>query len=231
MTEVQAALLDKDGTLLDFQKTWAPALGRTLHSSGVTTADTEKAAELLRFDLEHDVILPGSPFLSEPNAVIESLVEERLDLDRYRAMLGSAEPIVAPDATEVLETLLGDGLVLALVTNAELAPTRRQLAVLGWESHFAAVIASDSGFGAKPSARPLEHALHQIAVDASRAVMVGDTSHDIEAASVTSILVSNSTAPSQQLINQADHHIRDIASLPVLLRDLADSPRQEIVQP
>ncbi len=77
-------MLDKDGTLLDFHRTWSPAMGKALRTAAKSRLDTIAAADLLRFDLGNGVILLDSPFIAAPNDVIESLVESKLDIECYR---------------------------------------------------------------------------------------------------------------------------------------------------
>ena len=63
--QLRALLFDKDGTFLDFAKTWDAATGSVINTlaegDGVLA---ERLAEIVHYDLEARVLLPTSPFIA-----------------------------------------------------------------------------------------------------------------------------------------------------------------------
>ncbi|MEM8741935.1 MAG: phosphoglycolate phosphatase [Pseudomonadota bacterium] len=85
-------------------------------------------------------------------------------------------------AEAALRELAAAGMRLGLCTNRPMAPTRATLDALGWEAHFAAVVAGDTLAQRKPDPAPLLHALVALAVPVEAALYVGDSETDAETA-------------------------------------------------
>lgn len=69
----------------------------------------------------------------------------------------------------------------AVATNKSLEYTQVILRSLG-DHHFAAVVGGDDGFGLKPEPGMLLHIMKQLKVEPERAVLIGDSTNDINAA-------------------------------------------------
>ncbi len=222
---IEAVLFDKDGTLIDFHGTWDAAVARGLREAAPDDASLAAAADVLAFDLESDTISAHSPLIAESNDVIFALVEPILDVERlFRVAFEATMETVAaaqglPDG---LHALRDRKVRLAIATNDYEAVVDTQLAALGWAELFDERVGSDSGFGAKPEPGMIHGVLDRLAVDPSRAIMVGDTGHDIEAGSragVTTVLVTNGSAPSGDVALMADLVVTHLGELiPTLLR-------------
>ncbi len=198
--DIEAVLFDKDGTLIDFHRTWDAAVGRALKASAPDDASLARAAEALAFDLTTGRVGPESPFIAESNDVIAALLDSLLDLGAFdRALSASAREDVAPatGAASLLDSLSGAGVPAAVVTNDDEATARVQMEALGWGDFFAAIVGFDSGFGAKPGPGPIVGACSLLGIEPARAVMVGDSRHDLvagRAAEVSTVLVTNESA-------------------------------------
>ncbi|MFH9726001.1 HAD family hydrolase [Streptomyces sp. NPDC017254] len=171
----RAALFDVDGTLVDSNALHVVAWWEALRQGGhhVPTHAVHRA-----------IGLPG-----------EKLLEHLLGPDRDRSrddrlstahdtLYGSwFERLHAFDgAAELLSTLAGNGWEVVLVTSAkgrELEALRRAVDA---DAAIAATATADDVAEGKPAPDPIEHALSLVGVSAERAVLVGDSVWDMEAA-------------------------------------------------
>ena len=216
---IGAVVFDKDGTLVDFHRTWDRAIARGLRAATDDDEVLAEAAAVLEFDLATDTIRTGSPPIAESNDVIHALIAPILDADRllsaaFAASIETVAPAVGlPGA---LHDLRERGVVLAVATNDYEPVVAEQLAVLGWADLFAEWVGADSGYGGKPGPGMILGVLERIGVPAAQAVMVGDTAHDLLAGSragAATVLVTNGTDPSHDLCELADHVVTDLSEL------------------
>lgn len=212
---VTGLLFDKDGTLLDFHRTWDHAFGVALRELAADETSLRTAAAAVGYDLEAERVEPGSPVIAESNAVVMTLLERHIDVTDLEAVLldlavDSATP--APGADELVRSLRAAGAALAVVTNDSETVARRQLDHLGWGGVFDVVIGYDSGYGEKPDPGPVLAGVDHLGGSIEMVVMVGDTGHDLAAArraEVTSVYVGR--AP--DLRDLADLAVADLFEL------------------
>ena len=222
-----AVVFDKDGTLLAFHPTWDAAFGEML----VQMADGNKAAlnaaaTAIGYDLETSTVPNDSPIIAESGATLTAMMAPALgrtaddelvaEIDRLLASLALASVTAAVGAEVALASLAAAGVGMAVATNDAEGTARLQVERLGWATYFDAVVGHDSGYGAKPDASMVLACLGALGVDASRAVMVGDSGHDLAAArraGVASVLVGDSAG----VAPRPDHVIADLAALPALV--------------
>jgi len=218
----QGIVFDKDGTLLDFAETWDPAIFAAIRKAAVGDLARQQAiADELGYDLRHRRCRPGAAAVHESNARLAA----RLDAHTYgqgRALVdamadGACErAALAPRAGELLEYLREAGLPLAVATNDEERPTKRQLDRLGLTSAFATVVAADSGFGAKPGPSMLFRAAGALGAPPNRCAMVGDSASDLLAArnaGFAAAILVGPYAAAKDLAGQADYWIFDLMGL------------------
>lgn len=215
----QAVLFDKDGTLVDFHRTWDAAVGHALRETADDDATLKRAAAALHFDLNTNSILATSALIAESNDVIFELVAPMLDAERLFSVAFERSyhtVAAAKGLPDVLLRLRENDVKLGVATNDYESVVDAQLTTLGWGNLFDVRVGADSGFGAKPEPGMILGALHKLGVDPSRAVMVGDTAHDIKAgarAGVTTVLVTNGQAPPAAASEQADLVIDNLGDL------------------
>src|ERR1041384_767246 len=163
---IRAILFDKDGTLVDFQRTWGPATHTVLTTlcSGDAAAFDRLAAVSL-YDPAARLLLPGSPVVIETTYGYGKLWAEALrrpltaefvaEVDRlyFQTTLDHLTPM--GDVKALLARLAGRGLRLGLMTNDADANTRAQLRRLGLDRLLEFVAAYDSGHGHKPNPDPV----------------------------------------------------------------------------
>ena len=219
-----AIIFDKDGTLFDFEATWGAWAGRVLaelaQRSGVS-------AQRLGAQIGYEFRADGTAGFARSSLVIAgTLAEVVAALMPALPMLGAQEVSDFLDAEAMRAPLvpvlplgrLLDALAprhLAVMTNDSEGSARAHLRAQGVEDRFSRIIGFDSGFGAKPSPEPLRAALGGI--DPARALMVGDSRHDLAAGralGAKTVGVLTGPARAEDLADLADVILPSIAALP-----------------
>jgi phosphoglycolate phosphatase len=158
-----------------------------------------------------------------PAGVDLDLLFARL-LERYTAR-PAVSSTVHEGVVEVLWGLRARGLRLGVCTNKTQAPTDRLLAALDLDRFFEVVVGGDAVPAKKPDPGHLRAVLERLGTRPQRAVMVGDSAHDLRAAQalgVPCILVSfgYTAVPAREL--GADRLIDHFDDLPAALASLAE---------
>jgi phosphoglycolate phosphatase len=217
-----AVVFDLDGTLVDTAPDLRAHVNAVLRELGRPGLDLESvrtmvgdgARTLLRRGLE------ASGGMAE-GAELEAL---------YRRFLKSytADPVrdsaVHDGVVEVLDGLLAADVRLGVCTNKPQAPTDRLLKVLGLDRFFEAIVGGDVLPVKKPEAAHLGAVLERLGAAPARAVMVGDSVHDVGASralGLPCVLVSfgYTAVPAHAL--GGDRLIDHFAELPAALQSLA----------
>lgn len=86
-----------------------------------------------------------------------------------------------PGVSEVVRGLRERGVPLAVVTSKRREATLRGLAALGLSECFEWLVCADDVTRTKPHPEPVCAALERLRIEPSRAVFVGDSTHDMEA--------------------------------------------------
>lgn len=86
-----------------------------------------------------------------------------------------------PGVLEALQRLARGGARMAVVTSKLRSLARRGLEVAGIDHFFPLIIGADDVERGKPDPWPVLHALKVLGADAQGAVMVGDSTHDLQA--------------------------------------------------
>lgn len=187
---MRAILFDKDGTLIDYAKTWAP-INREV-ALCVAGGDARLAAELLKAggqDPETGRVRPGSAlaaggigdiaaaFATHP-AIAHTAELERL-IDGVFARGGAAHSALIAGAREALVALKRRGFVLGLATNDSKAGLAASLHAHDVLSLFAFTAGCDSGWGAKPGPGMVLAFAAETGVAVADIAVVGDALHDI----------------------------------------------------
>lgn len=220
----QALLFDKDGTLFDFQKTWAGwVAGLIRERAGTDVVLATGLSNALGFDLVRERFLPESIAIAGtalqtarlvleyyPNMTAEQLAR---DFDKAAEVVVPVEVLPLP---EFLDDLIGLGLLLGIATNDGEASARAQLNVFKVTDRFDYIAGYDSGFGAKPDAGMCSAFSDQIGIDPGQIVMIGDSLHDLHAgraAGMQCVAVLTGVADADELAAVADIVLPDISHL------------------
>lgn len=184
-----AALFDLDGTLLDTLDDLADAVnamladyGRPALTRAIVDTYVGKGTEyLVMRSLEHDT--PGAP--PGPDEVREAL--DRFT-SHYRRVCGNrATPY--PGVIDGLAAFRDQGLALAVVTNKPTEFTGPLLERTGLAHFFRHLVCGDTCARKKPDPMPFLHACSLLDVDPGRALAVGDSINDAQAARAAGITV------------------------------------------
>ena len=173
MKEVQALLLDIDGTILDTREFIFQAAEFALATNRYPPVPRPQIAKAVghSFDDFYGVVLGKE--VSDPLPLQEA--HRLFQLEHVNL----SQPF--PGAKETLMELKRRGYLLAAVTSRARISLIPTLDAALLTSLFDEIIASDDVSELKPSAVPLLLALDRMNISPSKAVMVGDTDLDIEA--------------------------------------------------
>ena len=219
-----AVLFDKDGTLFDFDATWVAWVETMLArwSSG-DGARAGRLAAAIGFDRAARRFLPGSVVVAGTPEDVAGVVAPVLDVapasltDRLNAEAAAAPMVEAVPLTPFLDGLRAAGLRLGVATNDAEHPARSHLRAAGVEGMFDFIAGSDSGHGGKPAPGQLLAFAAEIGVEPARIVMVGDSTHDLQAgraAGMQTVGVLTGLAGADILAPLADGVLADIGHLP-----------------
>lgn len=225
---IKAALFDKDGTLFSFQKTWGPWVGRVIKD----LADGDRALEntlatAWAFDPPNQTIGWDSIVISGTVAQVAQAIfpytqfENPGALVAYLDRTGAQAPVVEQrPLVAFLDQLAALGLAVGIATNDSESTARAQLHTLGLEHRFGFIAGYDSGHGGKPDPGMCLAFADHLDMAADEIVMVGDSSHDMQAgrgAGMRTIGVLSGVAQEADLAPHADVILPDIGLLPDLL--------------
>lgn len=225
MSAVAAVLFDKDGTLFDFGATWecwaASFLRRIVQGD---EARAQKLGAVIGFDLNamrfdaNSVVIAGTP--GEVVDAMSPLVPEMTAaalLEVINQEAAEAPQIEVTPLVPFLQGLRAGGLRLGVATNDAEAPARAHLEDAGVTGLFDFIAGFDSGHGAKPGPGQMRAFLAAVDVPANKAVMVGDSTHDLRAgraAGMRCVAVLTGLAEAGDLAPYADVVLSDITELP-----------------
>jgi phosphoglycolate phosphatase len=234
LTSIKGILFDKDGTLVDFQKTWF-AIGdlMALEAAG---GDRERADALMAdagYDFSAHCFRADSVFAAGTNADIVALWYPRADVaqrhamathfDSFTAEQGAAHAVALPGATEAISSLHGSGFRLGVATNDSTGGAEKTLLALGVAQMFTAAYGYDAVANPKPAPDAIHAFCDLTGLKPFEIAMVGDNRHDLEMARAggagLAIGVLSGTGTRDTLSPLADIILDSIADLPGYLAD------------
>ena len=226
MSQVRGIVFDKDGTLFDFQATWASVTGTVLEVLADGDRDMARAlADAAGYDLEARALLPGSVIVAgtivEAVDVLLSVMPTTTDrgwvIDTMIRLSETAEQIEAVPLRPYFDALRARGFVLGIATNDGESPARVHLERAGILGHMDFVAGYDSGHGAKPGPGQLLAFCSATALPAEAVLMVGDSRHDLsagQAAGMRTVGVLTGLASAEDLAGGATVVLPHIGHLP-----------------
>ncbi|MEQ9695797.1 HAD family hydrolase [Shimia sp. SDUM112013] len=212
---IDGLLFDKDGTLFDFGATWnAWAADMIRAQAGGDAALAAAIAREMDYDLDRGTFLPHSIIIAGTNrdaaeAVARALPGADVAALEVQLMRAASEAPLVPAVplAPYLDDLAGRGLRLGVMTNDTEYAARAHLDNAGVVEKFDFIAGFDSGFGAKPSPKPLLAFADRMQLDPARVAMVGDSTHDLvagRAAGMQTIAVLTGMATAEDLAPHAD---------------------------
>ncbi|TXR46420.1 HAD family hydrolase [Phyllobacterium endophyticum] len=233
---LRGILFDKDGTLVDFNRTWFGITMELAHKAA--DGDEERARALVEaggYDWEMEKFRGGSIIAAGTiNDIVDlwhpelTLEEKRMriqEYDAYAAEEGSRRAVGIEGLQATLEALVTQGFVLGIATNDSEAGARATAESLGLTRWFSVIIGYDSVARAKPHADQLHLFAARTGLAPDAIAMVGDNAHDLEMAHAAGaglaigVLSGNSTL--DDLAHLGDAILGSIAELPQFLKNRA----------
>jgi phosphoglycolate phosphatase len=229
--KIRAILFDKDGTLIDFQKSWGPVLreaaelgargdkdlARRLMIAGgmdpatlITAPDTIFAAgstdDIAATFLSEGALWPHDELVTKLDALFVASADHGLPVTPLRPLF---------------ETLRQRGFVLGIASSDSAAAIHRLAGLENIADLLEFVAGYDSGFGGKPGPGMALAFAKAISVPPAAIAMVGDNLHDMRmglaAGCGLRIGVLTGTGTRARLGPESDAVIESIAQLPVFL--------------
>jgi phosphoglycolate phosphatase len=227
---IKGILFDKDGTLLDYGRTWVPINKEV--ALYAARGDRALAADLLRLhgqDPDTDAVTPNSVLAA---GSIYDIAEAfagylgprtPLDLtaaiDRIYGDAGAKHAIPVEGAERTLAELKRRGFKLGVATNDSEGGLAASLSRSGLLALFDFTVGCDSGFGTKPDPRMVYAFCAAVAVKPAEVAMVGDSVADLvmgRAASVgLTVGVLGGTGAREDLADTADLILAGVTELPM----------------
>lgn len=211
-----AVLFDLDGTLVD--------------SIGLLVASMQYAYEgrARRPEVAEWVRLIGTPLDDMLGLWADGPKDVELLRARYREYQiaqHDAMTTAYPGTVETIRALHAEGHALAVVTSKLEVGARRSLKFIGVEDCFRAVVGIDHTTRHKPDPEPVHHALRLLGLPPSRAVFIGDSTHDMHAGRAAGVVTAAATwgpySREELLPTQPDHWLEAMPEVPVLVTQLS----------
>ncbi len=229
--DLAGLLFDKDGTLVDFDRTWGRAGYEVMLRLGRDdAAAVRRLVRVMHYSVDERRFASTSPLVAgAPDTYVhlwaealgrlnDTAILEELDRAFADETLRALTPLAEPRA--VLRRCASRGLKLGLATNDSEASARRQLVALGVDAYMDFVAGYDSGHGGKPGPGMVLAFARAIGVEPGRVAMVGDSPFDLisaRSAGAMAVAVLSGPARHDELEHLADYVLDGIADLPALV--------------
>ncbi len=217
MTPRTAVLLDLDGTLVDTVPFILACVRHTFAEYGAGPSDAEWTAGI------------GTPLGIQLAQFARRPEDVPALLERYRVYWNAhhdASTRTFPGARETVAALAADGHPLAVVTAKTVHGAVRTLEHTGLLPFMGAVIGADSCARCKPHPEPVLLALERLGGAPARAVLLGDSCHDLAAARAAGVLALGAawgvSTPETLREAGAGRVLSDIRELPRVLAEVAE---------
>jgi len=174
MSQYELVIFDWDGTLMDSTRDITRAIQAASADLGLAVPDEERASWVIGLSLQQ-ALEHAVPDLTERDR------KQFLERYRYHYLMRDSELKLFDGVTEMLESLVGRGVMLAVATGKSRVGLDRAFKASGIERYFASSSCADETFG-KPHPGMLLDLMDELCVAPEKVVMIGDTSHDLNMA-------------------------------------------------
>jgi len=229
LAAIKGILFDKDGTLVDFQKTWfAIADLMALHAAKGDRAGADSLMVKAGYDYDRHCFRADSVFAAGTNADIVELwyphlsEEQRREMttyfDTFTAEQGALQSVPLPGSKDAIAALHRAGFRLGVATNDSTGGAEKTLLALGIAQMFDAAYGYDAVANPKPAPDTIQAFSDLTGLRPAEIAMVGDNRHDLEMAKAggagLAVGVLSGTGTRESLAPLADIVLDSIAELP-----------------
>ena len=226
--KIRGILFDKDGTLLDYWKTWLP-INRTI-AMFAAGGDAQLAAELLRaggHEPDTDAVTPGTVLAAgshdEIADVFAGVLKQRtppnlaMHIERLFREGGAKHSVLIDGVADVVRQLKARGVTVGVATNDSIGGLEASLAPHDLLGDFTFLAGCDSGYGAKPEPGMALAFCEVAGLRPGEVAIVGDAVHDLEmgrrAGLGLKVGITTGTSPRSELEAHADVVIEGLGEL------------------
>lgn len=190
LTNIKAAIIDLDGTMLDTAADFHVAVNRMRAELGLTPLSQETIVNFVGKGTENLIRRVLAVDYAEDEAA--QYFQQALDAysEHYLAINGDYSSLY-PGVLKGLQAMREKGLRLACVTNKPLAFAVPLLEKKGLSGFFEIVYGGDSFPRKKPDPMPLLQVCEDFALTPAQVVAIGDSSNDAQAARAAGCRVLN----------------------------------------
>lgn len=231
MAKISGILFDKDGTLLDFDKSWEPVNRRaSLFAAAGDEVLADRLMVICGMDPLTGKVSSGSLFAAAASSEIAAAManagapfepdELTGHLDRF-FIEGAANAVAVTDLPALFARLKGRGLKLGIASSDNEASIRAIAERMGIMPYLDYIAGYDSGHGVKPNPGMIDGFAASQNIDLSEIAMVGDNTHDLHMAhnarAGLAVGVLTGTSGREVLEPHADYVLASIEELEALL--------------
>jgi phosphoglycolate phosphatase len=167
-------VFDWDGTLIDSTGAIVTAVQAACRDLGLAEPAGARVNQVIGLGLA-DALRHAAPDLAERN------LPEMVERYRHHYLAHDHELRLFDGVPELIAELHAAGYLLAVATGKSRAGLRRSMSNSGLERYFSATRCADECFS-KPHPQMLLELIDEFSLPAERALMIGDTTHDLQMA-------------------------------------------------
>ncbi|CAE6891202.1 phosphoglycolate phosphatase [Pseudomonas marincola] len=182
----ELVMFDLDGTLIDSVPDLAAAVDKALVQLGREPAGVERVRDWIGNGAK---VLMRRALAGGIEHQHISLADEQQALELFMQAYADSHELttVYPGVSEVLEWLQEQGVAMAIVTNKPERFVAPLLDELGLGSYFRWIVGGDTLPQQKPNPAALLHVMHMANVTPERALFIGDSRNDVQAAKAAQV--------------------------------------------
>ena len=242
--DIRGILFDKDGTLVDFDRTWVPAYHKALDYMCEGETDPSLKMRCLvasGYDAENDKTVPNSPLAVEGSDDVAAIwlgvsgqaVTKNAVSTLVAIMEEEAVDFPAPlfDVAALFSRLGDRKLSVGIATMDAEWVARRSMKQFGADPFIQFYAGYDSGYGRKPGPGMVSAYCDQTGFKPSQIMVVGDNLHDLHMATSAkaglAIGVCSGVADKEDLVDTADHVFDDATGIEGLLDQFAKGTTEQ----
>lgn len=171
---MKLVILDFDGTIADTQSLITKTMLQTIETLGLESRTPEECARMIGLPLK-ETFTRLIPMSDEMGNMCEATYRRLFDRNNTEGAVS-----LYPKVRETIEHLHCKGVAVSIASSRERKSLDRYVDMFGLRPFIDLVIGADNVHHAKPHPEPVLLTLNMLDLNASEALVVGDTAYDIE---------------------------------------------------